>query len=105
MVLEWIVELGDLWDYSDIIQEINIRGRGVLTHPPWHINLDIIRDFYTKVKPYEDSPFARLSRVKGQVVVFDRDIIHAYLEYKNMVDPKILDSFSIQLARGNYDYD
>lgn len=42
--------------------------------------------------------------VRGRRVSFDRDAIHAYIE-DNYAEHSIrLDSFEVQLEKGNYDY-
>lgn len=51
------------------MQEINTRGWGALAHPPEHINIDIIQEFYANAKPIKDVPFARLSWVRGKMIV------------------------------------
>lgn len=42
MVYEWIVEIEDPSEYSDIVPEINARHWSVLDHLPKNINIEII---------------------------------------------------------------
>lgn len=84
-----------------MVQEINTRGLGVLETPNEVVNLDMVREFYANAKPTR--PLEKVSWVRSQRDIFDRDIIHSYIEDKYVAHLRRLDPFVVNLEKGNWD--
>lgn len=105
MIQEKEIELEDLGEYSDMVQEINAQGQGVLETPNKIVNLNIVKELYANAKPTKEAPLEKVSWVSGRRVSFDRDVIHGYIKDNYVANSRRLDPFAMHLTKGNSDYD
>lgn len=58
-VQENIVELENSREYLDVVRDINSWGWGILVALVEHVNLEIVKEFYTNAKPNDKAPIAK----------------------------------------------
>lgn len=93
----------DSGEYFNVVQEINARDLGVSKTPNEVVNLDMVREFYENAKPTKERPLEKVSWVQSQRDIFDRDIIHSYIEDKYVAYLRRFDPFVVYLEKGNWD--
>lgn len=71
------IQLEEPREFSKFIQEINSKWCQILANPPYEINVDIIREFYSNAKLVgENEMLERTSWVRGRQTPYDWDAIH-----------------------------
>lgn len=100
-----MVELEDPGEYSDVVQEINARGWGVLALPSELVNVAIVREFYANAKPIEETSITKGYWVWGRRFPFDKNAINDYIKDHYVASLKRFNPFAIQATKVNMNYD
>lgn len=100
------IQLEEPGEFSKLIQEINSKWCQILANPPYEINVDIIREFYSNAKLVgENEMLERTSLVRGRQTPYDWDAIHDWLEDAFELLEGGFDAFSWEVHGNNWNYD
>lgn len=93
-------------EFSSFLQELDNWGWNVFTYPFEENNLDIIKNFFANVKPYNVfHDDIKGIFVRGIQVAYDRNTIHEYMEDAFVDNPNKIISFWREVVRNRWEYD